>query len=189
IPVNPDITLTLNEPLGDNCYRNINLTDGVSDMVTTISLSADRKIITVQPFTNLDTDTTYTLEFTGLCDYAGNSLSGDALDFTTGSDASADLTKPTITSITPLSNAMNIAVDSNIVIVFSETIGATNVVRLFNAAGQLIPGVVSVVGDQLTFNPDVSLANNNRHRIEIRWNIFDLAGNQNYFGDYYFTTE
>ncbi|MFT4994903.1 MAG: hypothetical protein ACI965_001945, partial [Paraglaciecola sp.] len=176
-------------PLGDNCYREVNLTDGVSVIPTYISLSADRRIITVQPSNNLVTNTTYMVEFTGICDYAGNSLSGGALDFTTGNDVSEDLTKPTITSISPLSNATNIAVDSNIVIVFSETIGATNVVRLFNAAGQLIPGVVSVVGDQLTFNPDASLANNNRHRIEIRWNIFDLAGNQNYFGDYYFTTE
>ncbi|MFT7312458.1 MAG: hypothetical protein ACI9J5_000583, partial [Paraglaciecola sp.] len=189
IPVNPDIILTLNDPLGGNCYREVNLTDDVSDIPTSISLSPERKTITLQPVNNLDTNTTYTVEFTGICDYAGNSLSEDALGFTTGNDSSADLTKPTIISITPLSNATNIAVDSNIVIVLSETIGATNVVRLFNAAGQLIPGIVSVAGNQLTFNPDASLTNNNRHRIEVRWNIFDLAGNQNYFGDYYFTTE
>jgi hypothetical protein len=189
IPVNPDIILTLNEPLGNLCYLEVNLTDGLSDIVTLISLSTDRKILTVQPSYNLDTNTAYTVELTGLCDYADNTLSGDALHFTTGNDASADLTKPTITSITPVSNGTGVGVGTNIVIVFSETIGANNVVRLFNAAGQLVPGVVSIAGDQLTFNPDASLANNNRHRIEIRWNIFDLAGNQNYFGDSYFTTE
>jgi hypothetical protein len=189
VPVSARVTLTLDEPLSNNCYQSLSLTDGNTDIITSVVLSTDRQTITLTPTSDLAVSTAYTVVFGGICDYAGNTLSGDALSFTTDDSEVADGTAPQISSVVPSSSATGVSVDTNIIITFDETIEADSIVLLFNNAGQLVPGSVNVVGSVLTFTPDDTLATNNQHRIEIRYNIFDLSGNQQYHGDSYFTTE
>jgi methionine-rich copper-binding protein CopC len=189
IPVSARVTLTFNEPLSNNCYQSLSLTDGITDIIMLVVLSSDRKTVTLTPASDLAISTVYTVVFTVICDYAGNTLSGNALSFTTSDSGITDSTAPQISSVVPSNNASGISVDTNIVLTFDETIEADSIVRVYNNAGQLVPGSVDVAGSVLTFDPDDALATNNRHRIEIRYNIFDLSGNQRYHGDSYFTTE
>ena len=189
IAVNPRIVLNFSDALASPCWANITLNDGTDDVDTATTLLSGRASVAVSPSANLLTDTQYDVVMSGVCDYSGNEISGNALSFTTGSSDVPDTSGPTLSSVSPTSNATNVAVGSDIVLTFSESIGIDNTIRLFNASGQELSGVTTVVGNTLTFNPDSDLANNNRHRIEIRWRIFDQSGNQTYFGDSYFTTE
>lgn len=189
IAVNPRVVLNFSGTLSNPCWANVSLSNGGGDVEIATTLSSNRQSVIATPTSNLDTDTLYDVMMNGVCDYAGNLLSAKALSFTTSSSSTPDTTAPSLSSVSPSGNATNIAVDSNIVLTFSENIGNDNVIRLFDASGQVVSGVTSVSGNTLTFNPDGDLANDNRHRIEIRWNIFDLSGNQNYLGDFYFTTE
>lgn len=189
IAVNPRVVLTFSDTLANPCWNRVSFNDGVSDVETSASLLSGRRSVAITPASNLMTETEYDVVMSGVCDYAGNEIAGTAISFTTGASDVPDTTKPTLSSVSPSSNATNVAVGSNIVLTFSESIGNDNTIRLFNAAGQEVPGVNTVDGNTLTFNPDSDLAVNNRHRIEIRWRIFDQSGNQTYFGDYYFTTE
>ena len=83
--------------------------------------------ITVNPSTTLDGETEYyvLIDATAFDDTQGGSYIGisstTALSFTT-----ADVTNPTLTSSTPSDNATSIAVNSNIILNFSETIVAAN---------------------------------------------------------------
>ena len=83
--------------------------------------------ITVNPSTTLDGETEYyvLIDATAFDDAQGGSYIGisstTALSFTT-----ADVTNPTLTSSTPSDNATGIAINSNIILNFSETVTVAN---------------------------------------------------------------
>ncbi|WP_198556715.1 Ig-like domain-containing protein, partial [Paraglaciecola sp. MB-3u-78] len=155
VPVNARVVLTLNEPLGSNCLTQLLITDGVDDVAFASVLSSDRRTLTLTPSESLAANTSYQVEFTGLCDYAGNGLSGQALSFTTSTTGASDTVRPVLQSVVPANNAVGILVDTNVVITFDETISLRSSVLFYNSdTNQRVLGSVDVTDNVLTFTPD-----------------------------------
>jgi methionine-rich copper-binding protein CopC len=106
-----------------------------------------------------------------------------------------DTTAPTIASASPADNATNVAVSSNVVITFSESIqaGSGNIV-LTSASGTRTISVtdatqVQVSGDQLIINPTADLAAGESYTVQVASGaVRDLAGNAFAGSSFDFTT-
>lgn len=103
-----------------------------------------------------------------------------------------DTTVPTVTSFTPTSGISDVAVDSNIILTFSETIarGTGNIqLRSGSSSGTLIESFNSATSNRLVFNanqliidPSKNLANNTQYFVIFpAGSVKDTAGN-NYAG-------
>ncbi len=133
---------------------------------------------------------------TGLADAAGNAVESADLG---GKDSQAvDTLAPTLLTSTPADAATGVAVDSNIVLTFSETVekgagvielrsGSTTgtVVESFNATGSTL----AVSGTTLTINPISNLANSTHYYLTFGvGSVNDQAGNSYVDSGYDFTT-
>jgi len=109
-----------------------------------------------------------------------------------------DTTAPTLVSISPADESLNVAIGANLVLTFSETIAkGTGTLVLKNSAGTTIESfnvatssAISVAGSTLTVNPTSDLAYSTGYRLEIPSGaVKDSAGNS-YAGTttYNFTT-
>jgi hypothetical protein len=187
VPVNAGVILQFNEAISPICLSNISIRSGLDTIDSSNSRSSDGKTITIQPSQNLAPGTIYSVVAFGVCDYAGNSYSETVTTFTTSANTDNDTTGPSINTIVPASNSTDIAIDSNIVITFDEAISGNSSVILYQDS-TVIDGLISVVGNQLTFTPSTDLENNTQYRIQIRYTVHDFANNSRYLGDYSFTT-
>ena len=109
-----------------------------------------------------------------------------------------DTTPPTLTSTSPADEALRVAIDANLTLIFSEAITrGTGTLELKNSAGTIIESFniatstrVTVSGSTLTVNPFSDLAYSTGYRLEISpGTIKDSSGNS-YEGTtaYNFTT-
>ena len=105
-----------------------------------------------------------------------------------GGSAPGDTTAPTIASTNPADGAAAVAVGSNIVITFSESVqfGTSGTIKIFDANNNLIqsinvasPGAnASINGSVLTINPSSDLASSSGYYIQITAGaIEDTTGN------------
>lgn len=122
-----------------------------------VSLSDDGITATLVPLSALSLNTTYLVSVEFSCqDQAGNNLaSPQTSEFTT--QASADTTAPTVTSITPADNSANVAVYTGAVVAFSEAIdpstGHTGTILmeyLSTTPATVLSGTVTVAQDGLS---------------------------------------
>ena len=94
-----------------------------------------------------------------------------------------DITAPTVSSTVPANAAVNIAIEGNLSVVFSEAMKTETVSSTtFTLAGPgttAVSGVVSLSEDGLTaiFNPDADLAYNTVYTATVTTAVTDLAGN------------
>ena len=136
----------------------------------------------------------YTLSVaTSLDDYRSNITTSGSLG-----GVQADTAAPAISTFLPADEAIDIAVNSNIVVTFSEAIakGVGNI-TLKTAAGATVAtydaassGNISISGNTLTLNPTADLDFNTGYKVEFAaGTVKDLAGNS-YAGttSYNFTT-
>ena len=162
--------ITIKKTSDDSTIETIDVTGGK------VSGSGGTQI-TVNPSTTLDGETEYyvLIDATAFDDAQGGSYIGisstTALSFTT-----ADVTNPTLTSSTPADNATGIAINSNIILNFSETVTVANgnitikkssddsTVEQIDITGELVTGSNST---QLTVNPSSDLAEGTEFYIQI----------------------
>ncbi len=116
---------------------------------------------------------------TGVKDMAGNAMSVErVISFTTG-DA-PDTVLPTISSTNPANNAIGIAQNKVVSIIFSEAMTATTInastFTLFQGA-TAVAGVVAYSGTTATFTPTADLTNGLVYTATIKTGAKDLAGN------------
>lgn len=167
------------------------------DTATSSNLSISGATLTINPTSDLAYSTHYLVAFAPgtITDQAGNAYAGiTTYNFTTVADTVA----PTVSTFSPTSAAVGVAITSNIAATFSEAIqrGAGSIV-LKNAAGTTIEtfdaatsSLLSISGTNLTINPTVNFANNTNYFVTfVPGTINDLAGNA-YAGNttYNFTT-
>lgn len=190
IPINGRIRFTVDSPISDACplADAIELLDGDQNVAVTASLDNTRQIITVLGVENLDTETTYQLNVSGLCDYAGNTLVSNSISFTTSDVATADTTAPTLLEIVPNNGDVTVGVNSTVEMRFSENIDQQAIVPL-TGGGITVPGSYSVAGDTLTFTPAIPMLGDTTYTVQINSNIADLAGNTRNLSRRSFTTE
>lgn len=135
---------------------------------------------TFNPTVDLAANTTYTSTITtGAKDLAGNALAANYVwSWTTA--ATADTTKPTVTSTVPANAAIGVAIGGNLAASFSEAMDPLTVsTASFSLAQGATPvaGAVSYVGTTATFNPTAALAANTLYTATISTAVEDLAGN------------
>lgn len=202
LAVNSRIRVEFAERLSATCVseNTVQLLSGTEVISGNVTLDRDQRVVTFSPSTDLSENTTYTLNISGLCDYAGNFVTTYSSSFTTNSEASRDITRPTV-SITPSSGSQNIDVNSNIVFNFSEAIDPTslsNITIYYDigtaAAGTIIvPGqyVMNATNNVATFIPNDPLPANTQIFItdnSIYDDVRDVSGNRaNYFDSSFFT--
>jgi len=132
------------------------------------------------PAVNLTPNTLYITTVTkDAKDLAGNALAADyVFSYTTG--AVPDITAPTVTSVTPLNNAGNVATNSILTVIFGEEMDPltmnTQVFTLKQGANA-IAGTITHTGTTATFTPASSLSGSTQYTATITIEAKDLAGN------------
>ena len=136
-------------------------------------------VMTFNPASDLAGSTTYDAKVgTGARDTAGNALAADK----TWSFQSGDATPPTITSRSPSAGATGVAVDTNIVLTFSESMNRSatvNAISIETSDNEPVVAAYSWNDDStvLTYNPNDDLAEDTTYDVFVGTGARDAAGN------------
>ena len=151
----------------------------------TVSYNNTTKIATLTPSGPLSNATNYTVVVTTLVkDLAGNPLATQFQStFTTV--ALADTTAPTIVTRAPVIGATNVAINTNVVVTFSEvmdltTINSTSITLKPTAGGANVTATVTCNSPctTATLDPASDLINGTSYTVTVSPTISDAAGNQ-----------
>ena len=175
MPINKVIKITFSEPIkaGTLSLRVKNLRTGY---YVPITKKISGNVLTITPTSNLLKATQYSviLNTGSITDLAGNPLKSYTTKFTT------DKTAPTVKSIDPANNSVNIAINKVIKITFSEPIKAgTLSIGVKNLkTGIYIPITKTISGNTLTITPTNALTKATQYSVILSaGSITDLAGN------------
>jgi hypothetical protein len=137
------------------------------------------------PTSALALNTSYTATVSSSAkDLAGNAMAANYVwSWTTG--AALDTTAPTVTGTVQANNAVNVAINTQAGVAFSEamnplSIKNTNVVLRESASAVVVPGVVSYSGVNAAFMPLTSLLPGTRYTLTVKGGaagVEDVAGN------------
>lgn len=181
VPLNSAISASFNEPLNPVSVNatSFSLSDGVGIVSAFVSYSGTTAVL--MPSSSLATNTTYTATLTTMItDLAGNPLAANySWSFNTAADIT-DTIPPTITAVTPINGAIDVARNSAISVDFSEglnpsTVNAASFI-LSNASGS-VPGTVIYNGQSAVFTPLLELQDSTLYTATLTASISDLAGN------------
>ena len=150
-------------------------------------LSFSGSTLTIDPTLSLSTDTHYYVTFGSgtVMDLAGNNFAGTSTyDFKTA----ADTTPPMVLSFNPADGSTGVAVDSNILLTFSEPVQkGTGTIEIHSDSptGALIESFnvatsthLSFSGTTLTIDPTYNLSNNTQYYVTFSaGTVKDLSGN------------
>ncbi|MBU1890555.1 Ig-like domain-containing protein, partial [Patescibacteria group bacterium] len=144
--------------------------------------------ITINPISNLASETGYyvQIDVTAFDDSAGNSFAG-ITDETTWSFTTGDHISPTVTSFSPIDGIIDVTINSDLVIIFSEVVDAEsgNIV-IYKSIDDSIFETIAVTSSQvsgtgtntITIDPSDSLATETAYYVKIATSAFDdTAGN------------
>jgi methionine-rich copper-binding protein CopC len=148
------------------------------------NLSVSGNTLTINPTADLSNGTHYyvTFESGSIKDLAGNNYAGTtSYDFNTIIES----IPPTITSFSPVYDAIRVPVGSNIAITFSEPVQlGTEHITLKTHSGSVVETYtlgssnVTINGNVMTINPTYDLANSTGYKLDIEHGaVMDLAGN------------
>ena len=104
----------------------------------------------------------------------------DDIDGITSLYPTADTTAPTVSGVTPADGATGVAVNTNVVVTFSEPLnGVDSTTFTLSVGGVNIASTVTVAGDRLsaTLNPSADLATDTLHTVTVTTGVTDDAGN------------
>ncbi|QSP95534.1 Ig-like domain-containing protein [Marinobacter salinisoli] len=189
VALNAPVAVTVNEPLNSLCVKTdtVSLSDGVSTISGSVSLSSDRRTVVFTPSQVLDAQTAYTLTISGACDLSLQTLPDYTLSFTTGT--STDTSGPRVSSITPAHRSTDVPVDTTITVVFNEPIDARTIGRtIVRTSAGAISGSWSVSGATAVFTPANALPGGTKVDVQVR-NVLDPVGNSGGYQYYDFRTE
>lgn len=176
--------ITIKKASDDSTVESIDVTGGnVSGTGTTT--------ITINPATELDEETAYYVQIaaTAFDDPSSNSYAG-INDSTSWSFTTGDVTSPTVSTLSPADNAVDVAIDSNLVITFSEVVdvetgniviydSSNAVFETIDVAGALVTGTGTTT---ITINPTTDLTNGVEFYVQIASTAFDDPSSNSYTG-------
>ncbi len=131
VSLTPTITLTFNEPVNPLTVRQDTIRfareSGNVELPITLALSPDRTTVTVTPGVPLQPLTQYRIQITSpnVRDVAGNAA-GHFSQFTTTAGP-ADATRPTVLMVTPTNGSTEVAINTPVVVTFSEPVDPNTV--------------------------------------------------------------
>jgi len=192
IPVNPRLILHSDTPFSRICIDDAtaSFVEGLNTTSVNISLT-DANTLTLSIPDILAASTTYTLTLSGACDYAGILLPDYEMTFTTSAADIADTLAPSMVSIVPADESVDVDPSSSIVVTIDENIDPIS----FNGFTVSIDGLTGTVAGDLslsdnviTFTPLNPFPGEAVVRASIYY-VYDLAGNVRHFGNHFnFTT-
>ena len=156
------------------------------DAATSTKLSVSNGTVTIDPSSDLAINTVYKVEFAAgnFRDAAGNaSFASTSYSFTT---VAPDVTAPIVLGFNPVRTEKEVPVNTNILVMFSESIArGVGTVVLKNAQGTTVEVFDAATSANLTFstselivNPSADLLRDGTYSLEISAGaIQDLAGN------------
>lgn len=175
--------------ISGQCISLVNSGDTGTNLSGTITLSASGNVLTFDPVAELISGTMYQIRISGVIDVNGNfitqtnpTISGIA--FVTWTEA--DVAPPVVQSITPLSGTVGVAVNTNIVVTFNETLSGTHPASPFTAiVGLNLSGTGAIAGTAstnssgtvVTFDPTADLSGDRVYSVSVS-GALDLASNQ-----------
>lgn len=163
----------------------------------TATLTHSKNIVVLLPISSLSYGTLYSASVSSeIQDTSGKSLNqNSSWTFTTVSvtgndstdnsssddDTVTDSTQPSVISISPSDNSSGIAVDSAIIVVFSESVAtatlSTSTFKLLDNSSNTVSGVYSLNGTIVTFTPTDNLSHFRDYSVSLTTGIQDSAGN------------
>ncbi|UOA08748.1 Ig-like domain-containing protein [Methylobacter sp. S3L5C] len=180
VNVNTPIIFTFNEAVDPTT-----LDSGISITVAGLSgklagsFNYAGNVVTFSPLTAFPGNTLINITVNGVLDLAGNYNSYRNGYFTTG--IGGDTTAPTLLSITPIDGALDVDINSPIVLTFSESLNQSTVnsnsIGLF-INGTLVKPSISYSGDSRTVTLTTTLANASLVTVLLSNDIKDLSGNR-----------
>lgn len=180
VPINGRFVVVFDAAVADRCVtaQTVQLTSNGNFVPVTLSLSTDRRTLTIAPQVALTANTAYSLHMQGVCDLAGNTLNGFTSGFTTSTSATPDTAAPSVT-ITPAQNATNVPVTTQVVFNFSEAMDVTTLAGSIQVSASglgEVAGTLSVDGNTVTFTPLDPLPGTRSIQVVVS-GARDLAGN------------
>jgi hypothetical protein len=189
VPVNARIVIEFDQPLSNVCdpTTGVSLKNEGNNVDINAVVDNTRRILTVTPVNHLLEDANFELAVVELCDYSGNTLSGDIGSFTTINSTAEDTSAPQFVSSVPAHQATGIALDANIVLTFDEDLDVRSRPTL-KQGNTVVTADVTVNGNVVTINPTENLIADTQYVIDISYNAVDFIGNTRYLGTKSFTT-
>jgi methionine-rich copper-binding protein CopC len=188
--------LLFSEPIAENSLGGITLTPaGGSPLAIGVSQNiGDTEVAVTLPY-QLQPNTVYTFNISGVTDYTGNAVTPVTSSFTTG--ASLDYSSPTITGSVPANGDTNVAVTTPLTITFSKPMNPI----LFDSAHIYLRdhNTLAVIPTTFTLSADLTTisltpvspltAGTIYDLIETSsyWNLTDIAGNGLSTNYYYYS--
>ncbi len=181
LPLNEVSTVTFSEAM-DPATININTftLKGPGGVAVAGTVGYIGTTATFTPAVDLASNTLYTLTITtGAKDLSDNALAADYIwSYTTG--AAQDVTAPTVISVTPFNNAVNVSTNGILTVIFDEAMDPLTMnieVFTLKQGATAISGTIARTGNTVTFTPASSLMGNLQYSATISTGAKDLAGN------------
>lgn len=176
--IKPAITFSEAMNTGTLTASSITLKQGSTAVTGTVTYTGT--VATFSPAAVLAPNTVYTGTITtAVKDVAGNALATNCTwNFTTS--ALADVTAPTVISVTPAVNATSIAVSAKPAVTFSEAINPSTVTSstfVLKNGSTVVTGAIVTSGATATFTPSSALTGNTVYTVTIETGVKDVAGN------------
>ncbi|MGE5391369.1 MAG: Ig-like domain-containing protein [Deltaproteobacteria bacterium] len=178
-------TIAIYKASDSSIWRNWSINDPIA-----VSISGNT--LTLNPDIDLSSNTGYyvRIDSGAVRDTSGNEFAGinDSTTWRITTEASADSTPPTISSLSPANNSTAILAVVNPAVTFNENIAlGTGTIALYKVSTGSIwrnwsindPIAVSISGNKLTLNPDIDLSASTEYYIRIDSGaIRDTSGNE-----------
>jgi methionine-rich copper-binding protein CopC len=175
VAVNTNITLFFSEKMDTT---SVSVTSDPNSDLGGAAWNAAATEVSFDPPTNLEVSSDYTLSIVGK-DVSGNALAATSLQFTTAGDSNPapplDTTAPSIASSSPANGSTNAAINSNILITFSEAMNPSSITVSLNPSVNLGAPSFKSENSAIEFNPPADLGGDLSYAVTVTGK--DVAGN------------
>lgn len=184
VSIATNIVAVISEPIDLSSVSTSSFKFTISGETTTIggSFSVDGAKIAFDPTEDLAYSTKYSVFIdAGVKDSAGNGLKdSEIIVFTT--EPNPDSSSPIVASISPKDKAVEVSLDANIEITFSEpidlgSVSDQTVILTTPAFSNNIQADVSISGNVMTLDPAVDMEQGSVYTLKLKTGLLDLAGN------------
>ena len=183
LSVEPTIKVKFSEPIKNSSVNSstVVLKDALgTNIVSTLNVNGET--ISIIPNSALAYGSVYTINISGVTDMAENTIeTAFSSSFTTKvKQDNSDIVPPEVLSYTPESNAVDISVDSNIEIIFSEEVtleSLESALTIKSQSGANVNISISIVGEQVTITPDSPLRDGTKYTVNLSNTVKDLNDN------------
>jgi len=198
VAVNSSFVISFSNDVKNSSVSESNFSLSSNGTAVSVTISLSKNIVVLLPSSSLKNGTPHSATVSSkVQDTSGNSLGQDSTwNFTTVSASSdnssdnstssdnnsaADTTQPSVISISPTDNSSSIAVDSAIIVVFSESVSSatlsSSTFKLLDNSSNSVSGSFSLSGSIVTFTPTDNLSHFRDYSISLTTGIQDSAGN------------